>query len=61
MTLLLTIWMITADGTVTEVPVGVMVDEPICNIAGGGFERMLQAEDARTQVMWKCEYVVGSA
>lgn len=61
MTWLLTIWMITADGTMTEVPVGVMIDKPICEIAGSGFQRVLQAEDHRTQVMWKCDYVGASA
>lgn len=52
---LLTVWMITSDGTVSQVPVGVMVDKPICEIAGSGFERVLVAEDPTVTVMWKCE------
>ena len=38
---LLTILMISPDGTATTVPVGLMVNEPICDIAGAGFEAVL--------------------
>lgn len=57
MTWLLTVFMITADGHTTQVPVGVMVDKPICDIAGAGFEAVLRAEDPTLQVVWKCENV----
>lgn len=58
---LLTVWMITADGQATEVPVGVMVDEAICDIAGSGFQRVLTDENPTMQVIWQCEYLGASA
>ena len=57
MTWLLPIFMFTSDGQATQVPVGFMVDEPICQIAGQGFERVLKAEDPSVLVAWKCENV----
>ena len=60
MTWLLTVWMITFDGTTTEVPVGFMVNEEICNIAGAGFRAVLMMEDPRTEVLWRCNYVGAS-
>lgn len=54
---LLTIFMFTSDGQAAQVPVGFMVDEPICQIAGQGFERVLKAEYPNVLVAWKCENV----
>ena len=58
---LLTVWMITSDGTVYATPVGMMADEEICDIAGSGFEAVLTAEDQTIAVVWKCEYKGASA
>jgi len=57
MSWLLTIWLITTDGTVYENQVGVMADQQICDIAGKGFQSVLVAEDPSVTVAWKCEPV----
>lgn len=61
MTWLLTIWLIAADGTASKVPVGLMINEDICGVAGAGIEAVLAAEQAPVTVVWECEYVGGDA
>jgi hypothetical protein len=55
MSWLLTILMIMADGTAVQTEVGVMANEPICDIAGQGFAAVLQAETPGMIVAWSCE------
>ena len=54
---LLTIYMLSGDGTAIMTEVGVMVDEPICHIAGEGFAMVLQAENPGMVVAWTCDPV----
>ena len=52
---LLTIFMIGPDGSAVQTEVGVMVNEPICDIAGQGFAMVLEAETPGLVVAWSCD------
>lgn len=54
MSWVLTILMIMTDGSAVETKVGIMVNEPICDIAGLGFATVLQAETPGLVVAWSC-------
>ena len=56
MSWVLTILMIMTDGTAVETEVGIMANEPICDIAGLGFATVLQAETPGLVVAWSCDH-----
>lgn len=55
MTWLLTILMVMTDGSTVQTEVGVMANQPICDIAGLGFATVLQAETPGLVVAWTCK------
>ncbi len=51
----LTVLMVMTDGSAVQTQVGVMVNEPICDIAGQGFAAVLEAETPGIVVAWSCD------
>ena len=54
MKFLLILTMGMADGPPATAPVGVMMDQPTCQVAGEGMSRILEAANPGLTVRWTC-------
>ena len=50
----LTVYMISPDGSAIETRVGTIVSEDVCNVAGQGIASVLIDEDPALVVAWSC-------
>ncbi len=56
----LLIIVLVADGARTEAPVGLMIDQRACNIAGFGMGAVLSQANPGVDVGWRCEKQVAA-
>lgn len=54
MTWLLTILMISPDGTAVQTRAGLMISEEVCDLAGAGISTIVLKEDPALFVAWSC-------